>query len=271
MARLLTTNKTPEQPPLLHVADDPKVKELTAELAQFQERLTADTARLERAEHALREAQDALDVTESRLLAGRTDEATFAAAQATLAEGKRAHALALHAREDAARMVTLLPAALTEARIAARKQVVANLRTRYAAQVSALKAALLAAADANQAVQETYQVALAELPANTRYEHPELDGVWYCEDLGDGVTSKAARLADVTFPPLVVPFHRHTSALADWLTQAEALLALIPQMAAIDQETLTRRLAHEPERRAREAEKAKLALSAARRDVERFG
>src|SRR5690242_15627535 len=118
MAKL--NNKTAEQPPLLHVRDDATVQKLEAELAQFQARLADDTARLEQAARDLARAQDDLDTTESKLLAGRTDEQAFAAAQATLAECKRAHALALHAREDAERMVRLLPAALVEARIAAK-------------------------------------------------------------------------------------------------------------------------------------------------------
>ena len=63
-------NKTTDQPPLLHVADDPKVKELTAELAQFQERLTADSARLEQTARDLERAQGGEHSHAPRLGAG---------------------------------------------------------------------------------------------------------------------------------------------------------------------------------------------------------
>jgi len=256
---------------LLHVEDDAKLAELRAEVAAFERKLPEDRARLASAEQALAHAQDALDLAESRLLAGRGDEATFASAQAALADAKRAQAIALHTLSDTERMLRLLPPAIRTARAAAKKQVVANLRAQYAEQVAALKAKLLETAELNRAVQATYERAVEELPANEPYAHEQLDGLWFCEDLGDGgVTPKAGRLPDLTFTPLVTPFHRHESDLDVWLKAADALLAALPAMEAHDKEALTRRLADEPARRAAEAEKVQRMLAFARRDVERF-
>jgi hypothetical protein len=267
MAKL--TTKTTDQPPLLRVADDPTVQKLEAELTQFQERLAADTARLEQTARDLERAQADLDATESRLLAGRTDEATFAAAQATLAECKRAHAIAVHARGDSERMVLLLPAALAEARIAARVRVLANLRALYAAQLTDLKAKLQAAAEASVPVAATYARAREEFATNA--PHPDYPD-WFVCDLGDaGVTPAGGRLPDLTFAPVTPQARGHNGSLLEvWVQQVDALLAAIPEMAARDKEMLAARIAHEPERRAREAERVKLELAFARRDIQQF-
>lgn len=266
MAKL--NNKTAEQPPLLHVNDDPTVQKLEAELAQFQARLADDTARLEQAARDLARAQDDLDTTESKLLAGRTDEQAFAAAQARLAECKRAHALALHAREDAERMVRLLPAALVEARIAAKKQVVSNLRARYAVQLADLKAALQAAVAANKALYQTYALAHAELPANVPYPH--LPGTWMVEDLGDAVTLAAGRLTNLAFAPLIGIDDRQLSQAELWMREADAVLADMASWAERDTQALAARIAYEPERQRRDAEKAALELAFARRDLAQY-
>ena len=270
MAKLL--NKTTDQPPLLRVRDDATVQRLEAELAEFTERLTADTARLEQAARDLERAQADLDTTESKLLAGRTDEATFAAAQAKLAECKRAHALALHAREDAARMVALLPAAISEARTAARVRVAAALRARYAERLAELRRLLVAAAEANAALRAAFAEAATEFPT-PGVSHPDYpESGWYVIPLGAeaGVTTRAARLADLSFPAIESDGGRNLSVLDLWLREADAVLAALPGMAELDKQQLAQFAAHVPERLARQREQEKLALEDARRNVSLF-
>jgi hypothetical protein len=252
--------------PLLRVHEHERLVSLQAELADFQSQLPAATSRLEDAEHQRRLAEDALALVESRVLAGRASDADLAAAQSGLADAKRSHALALHAHDDVARMLRLLPSAIEMATAQARAEVAATLRARYAAEVAALREALLAADRAHQQVQATFALAQEQFPAPL---HPHYHaGV---EDLADaGLTTHAARLSNLSLSAFAHDGHNPRE--VDYLLKdIEQMLAAIPTMAGQDVEARANMDRALVASRQRDLELQRRQLAMHRADLERFG
>lgn len=130
----------------------------------------------------------------------------------------------------------------TEARQLALADVVATLRTEYGAAVSELRARLLAAKEASDAVRRLRTLALQEVP--DRFDAHYHAGV---TDAGEaGLVTAAAGLPDLALNLLSGPSGTTVpldgTRLGGWLRQADALLAQLPRMAEEDQ---ARRAAHD--------------------------
>ncbi len=252
---------------LLRVQDSPRVQELEAELQAYQAKLPALQGRQEAAAHALQYAQQATDELEIAVLAGRASDKQLAEGQGKLADCKREQAIAQHDLADVERYLQVLPAALEQVKQQALADVVSNLRAAYAEAVAELRARLLDAKAASDAVQRLHLQAAAEVPAM-------LHGVYgmAAMDLGDaGLVLHAAGLPNLSLYELSQHFPPNATRLDGWLKQAETLLAELPKMAEGDRER--RRLHDSHEAQQAEVERKKEANYAAmlKRDLERYG
>jgi hypothetical protein len=257
-----------KQAKLMRVADDARVRNLTAQLERHQADLPDRKARLDNANRALEAAQDEVDRVERGVLAGRATDKDLAAAQNHLAECKTAQAVAFHDHADIARLVGVLPAALEEAKQAALVEVVANLRDAYGVALADLRAKLLAAKEASDAVQRLFNQAYAEVPCAG--VHPR----FHCAvtDLGaGGLTTAAARLPDLSLSELTPLYRNQPTRLDGWLKECDALLAELPRMAEADKQHRVMHDSFEAQQAVIERQKEANYAAMLRRDLERAG
>jgi hypothetical protein len=232
---------TKAAPMLLHVADDPKVAELAAKLAEHAAKLPRVRSELEGAKRQAAEAQARTERAELAVLAGRATDADLAAAQARLADAKRTLALLTHAHEDEERYAALLPQAMEAATLAARAEVVANVRQLAGERALELKRALLAAREAQRAYFEVHAIAAQEVQA---LPHRGRVSLWFCADLGEaGAATQAAGVPDLVFDGVGGVPGAHADRLTAFLQQIDGFLADLPEMAERDKGRLAQHLA----------------------------